>query len=72
MFQLAQIQPEYENFWANAKASSERGEAVHQTMSAVWPTALVNALKAGEESGKVTDVIADFGVTKSAKQSMRH
>jgi type II secretory pathway component PulF len=39
-------------------------------MSGVWPTALVNALKAGEESGKVTDVLSQISESLNLQKTI--
>jgi len=71
MGQLAQIQPQYSKFWREARTACENGEMMYVALANVWPPAIVNALRAGEESGNVGPVLTKISNALNVQKSIR-
>jgi type II secretory pathway component PulF len=53
---MALLQPRQADFWRAAGAAVGTGQRLSLSLQSVWPEALVNAVKAGEESGRLDEV----------------
>lgn len=55
---MSSAQPQYAEFWDDAKASIESGNPLSVSLAKVWPDSLVGAVKAAEESGTMEEVFS--------------
>lgn len=60
---LATIQPKYADFWNKTEANLRSGMALSTQIGEVWPESLINAVKAGEQSGRMDDVFRQIEET---------
>ena len=68
---LVAMQPKYSEFWTRAALAVESGRPLSESLSELWPTALVSAVKAGERSGRLEDVFGRVEETIQLQQSLR-
>lgn len=54
---MAKLQPKQAEFWTIASDSISRGVRLSVILEEVWPEGIVAAIKAGEESGKIQEVL---------------
>lgn len=62
---MVAVQPKYEEYWSDVERSVVAGNPLSQSLPTIWPDALVGAVKAGEESGKMEEVFAH--ITKATE-----
>lgn len=66
---MVSVQPKYAEYWADVERSVQAGNSLSQSLPAIWPEALVGAVMAGEESGKMEQVFAH--ITKATEIQLR-
>lgn len=54
---LSLLQPAYAEFWETTTKTIEGGQPLSTMLPQIWPEALVMAVIAGEESGKLPDIL---------------
>lgn len=65
------IQPGYSDFWEEVARSIDAGNSLSLSLPKVWPEALVSAVIAGEEAGKMEQVFAHISKTLMIQLSVR-
>ncbi len=68
---LPLLQPAYSEFWLRASLLVQSGNPLSELLKEGWPEALLNAIKAGEQSGKLEDVLTRIEETVELQQSLR-
>lgn len=63
MKRMSSLQPAQREFWQKAQVSVEQGARLSEPLSQVWPSSLVNAVRAGEASGKIEQALAQIAET---------
>lgn len=53
---MTKLQPQYVDFWRDASESLSRGGRLSTSLESTWPSSIVAAIRAGEESGTLEDV----------------
>ena len=65
------IQPSYAEYWENVANSIEAGNPLSASLPQVWPEALVSAVVAGEEAGKLEPVFSRITKAVDIQLSLR-
>lgn len=60
---LIELQPKYQEFWQTTQSNIEKGIPLSESIVGVWPDPIVTVIKAGEESGKLADVLNQVAKT---------
>jgi len=68
---MSLLQPRYLDFWGRAVQEIRSGRMLSQSLSEVWPEALVSAVRAGEHSGKMDSVFARIEETIELQMGLR-
>ncbi|TRZ66929.1 MAG: hypothetical protein D4S02_05985 [Rhodocyclaceae bacterium] len=68
---LAQLHPAHAEFWSHAVISVQSGAPLSASLEQEWPMSLVNAVRAGERSGKVEDVFLRIEETTQLQEELR-
>ena len=68
---LSQMQPAYSDFWHTAKQKVRDGQLLSESLTEIWPEALVSAVKAGEQSGRMDSVFNRIEETIELQMSLR-
>lgn len=68
---MAQMQPSYAEFWGRTVQEVRSGRLLSNSLDEVWPKALVSAVRAGEQSGKMDTVFARIEETIELQMSLR-
>lgn len=68
---MTQLQPTYAEFWARAVQGVQAGRMLSDSLKEVWPEALVSAVRAGEQSGKMVSVFAGIKETIELQRRLR-
>lgn len=68
---MVTVQPHYADFWREAERSIHAGNPLSTCLPAVWPAALVAAVKAGEESANMEQVFAQISKASEIQQQLR-
>lgn len=63
MKRMSSLQPAQREFWQKAQVSVEQGARLSEPLSQVWPSSLVNAVRAGEASGKIEQALTQIAET---------
>lgn len=62
-WRMRSIQKKYESFWTATAKGIEDGHPISTFLEGQWPEAIVNAVKAGEMSGKIEEVFEQIEAT---------
>lgn len=54
---MVKLQPKHAEFWQNCSDIVSRGGSLSTPLSEVWPESIVAAIKAGEETGTIANVL---------------
>lgn len=54
---MVQMQPKRAEFWRTAQSSVAQGNRLSESLTQVWPASLVDAIRAGEVSGKIEQAL---------------
>jgi len=57
---MAVVQPAFQEFWTDTYRSIENGNPLSVSLRSVWPDTIVDAVVAGEESGKLESVLGSI------------
>lgn len=68
---MAQMQTQYAEFWEKTRDSVLDGKRLSHSLTEVWPTNLVNAVIAGEESGKIHETFARISESTALQLQIR-
>ncbi len=71
LHRLVRMQPKYEEFWEQTAISVRSGQPLSDSLASVWPPALVGAVRAGEQSGKLEDVFTRIEETVALQMNLR-
>ena len=69
VLRMPKLQPKYSQMWSDAAEAISRGGRLSDQLTDIWPESIVAALKAGEESGKIEEVLKR--TTKSMEVSQQ-
>lgn len=69
---MAMLQPSYAEFWQQAKAAVSQGGKLSAQLKLIWPQSLVNAITAGETSGKVEQSLIRIAETTEMQMQMQN
>jgi type II secretory pathway component PulF len=53
---MRRLQKKHAEFWNSTASGIENGHRISEYLTGMWPEAVVNAVRAGEESGKLNEV----------------
>ncbi len=68
---MVRLQPRHADMWATAAESLSRGGRLSATLEAHWPEGVVAALKAGEESGSLQEVMKRTAASMQVKNTVK-
>lgn len=71
MSRMAQMQPDYVEFWVKSVQEVQSGRLLSNSLVEVWPEALVSAVRAGEHSGNMDSVFRRIEETVELQLSLR-
>lgn len=68
---MAQMQPDRSEFWLRAVQEIRAGRPLSASLAEVWPEALVSAVVAGEQSGRIEEVLQRINDTIEIQLTLR-
>lgn len=68
---MGKLQKKYADFWASAADALSRGQRLSAHLEEHWPQSLVAAVRAGEESGTIEQVMRRVAQSMVVKQQVR-
>lgn len=68
---MAQMQPQYSDFWHRTVQDIRSGHLLSDSLQEVWPKSLVSAVKAGEQSGRIDNIFKRIDETIELQLSLR-
>lgn len=68
---MARLQPKHAEVWQAAAESISRGNRLSDQLTEVWPEAVVAALRAGEESGTIDQVLTRTAMAVRVRLQVR-
>lgn len=71
LHRLVRLQPRHEEFWEQTAIAVRSGQPLSASLSSVWPAALVGAVRAGEQSGKLEEVFTRIEETVMLQMNLR-
>lgn len=67
---MSRYQPDFAEFWQRATDGVAEGRQLSVFLEEVWPTTFLKAVKSGEESGKLPDVLKKIRETIELQESL--
>lgn len=68
---MMQLQPKKADFWRQAQNSVAQGNRLSESLALVWPPSLVDAIRAGETSGKIEQALRRITETTTIQLGIR-
>ena len=68
---MVQMQPKQSEFWRTAQNSVAQGNRLSESLAQVWPASLVDAIRAGEVSGKIEQALTRITETTAIQLGIR-
>ena len=67
---MAKLQPRYADQWREIARQIDAGNRLSEQLDGLWPEGLVSAVKAGEQSGNMPEVLAQIEETMDLQQKI--
>lgn len=68
---MAKLQPKHSALWSDAAEALSRGGRLSAQLTEAWPESLIAAVKAGEESGSIEEVMRRTALTMQVGQQVK-